>query len=168
MDILFYVAAVVAVLATALAITRRNAVHGLLYLIVSLLAVALIFFVVGAPFVAALEVIIYAGAIMVLFVFVMMLLNLGPQSADQERRWLPPGVWSGPLALAIVLFGELLYVIGSATLASTGAEIGPVEVGIALYGPYALGVEIASMLLLAGLVGAYHLGRRETERSGGG
>ncbi|HWT46666.1 MAG TPA: NADH-quinone oxidoreductase subunit J, partial [Vicinamibacterales bacterium] len=59
----FYLAAAVALIATALAISRKNVVHGLLYLIVSLLAVALIFFVVGAPFVAALEVIIYAGAI---------------------------------------------------------------------------------------------------------
>ncbi len=96
MNIVFYISAVVAVLSTLAVITRLNAVHALLYLIVSLLAVAVIFFTLGAPFVAALEVIIYAGAIMVLFVFVMMLLNLGPQTAAQERQWLTGKMWIGP------------------------------------------------------------------------
>ena len=77
MNLVFYISALVAVIATTMVITRLNAVHALLYLIVSLLSVALIFFVLGAPFVAALEVIVYAGAIMVLFVFVIMMLNLG-------------------------------------------------------------------------------------------
>ena len=81
----FYVAAVVAVLATAMVITRANAVHALLYLVVSLLAVAIVFYVLGAPFAAALEVIVYAGAIMVLFVFVIMMLNRNEQATQQER-----------------------------------------------------------------------------------
>ena len=66
---LFYVAATVALIATIFAMTRINAIHALIYLIVSLLAVAVIFYLIGAPFVAALEIVIYAGAIMVLFVF---------------------------------------------------------------------------------------------------
>jgi NADH-quinone oxidoreductase subunit J len=74
--ILFYLASIVAVIATLLAITRRHAVHALLYLVVSLLAVAVVFYVLGAVFVAALEVMVYAGAIMVLFVFVVMMLNV--------------------------------------------------------------------------------------------
>ena len=77
MDAVFYLAAVIAILATVMVITRLNAVHALLYLIVSLLSVAVVFYTLGAPFIAALEVIIYAGAIMVLFVFVVMMLNLG-------------------------------------------------------------------------------------------
>jgi NADH-quinone oxidoreductase subunit J len=161
----FYAAAVVALIATALAITRKNVVHGLLYLIVSLLAVALIFFVVGAPFVAALEVIIYAGAIMVLVVFVMMLLNLGPQTVEQERRWLTPRTWIGPLVLAIALGVEWLYALASGGPAPTGPLVDPRQVGIVLFGRYAIGVELASMLLLAGLIGAYHLGRRQPRRS---
>ena len=96
----FYIAALIALVATVMVITRLNAVHALLYLVVSLLAVALCFYTLGAPFVAALEVIIYAGAIMVLFVFVVMILNLGPEQAVQERRWLTPGNWGGPLLLA--------------------------------------------------------------------
>jgi NADH-quinone oxidoreductase subunit J len=161
----FYAAAVIAVIATALAITQKNVVHGLLYLIVSLLAVALIFFVLGAPFVAALEVIIYAGAIMVLFVFVMMLLNLGPQTVEQERRWLTPRIWVGPLVLTIVLLAELLYALASRGTATTGLVVDPLQIGIELFGRYAIAVELASMLLLAGLIGAYHLGRRQPQRS---
>lgn len=160
MTAVFYAAAVIAIVATALAITRTNAVHALLYLIVSLLAVAVIFFVVGAPFIAALEVIVYAGAIMVLFVFVMMLLNLGPPAVDQERRWLPRRIWIGPFVLTAILTIEVLYAIGASRALAPGIIVGPREVGLALFGPYALGVEMASMLLLAGLVGAYHLGRR--------
>ena len=77
--------------------------HALLYLIVSLLAVALIFYVIGAPFVAALEVIIYAGAIMVLFLFVVMLMNLGRRAVEVEHSWLKPGAWVGPVVLAAIL-----------------------------------------------------------------
>jgi NADH-quinone oxidoreductase subunit J len=160
MNLLFYISAIVAVLSTFLVITRKSTVHALLYLIVSLLAVALIFFSLGAPFVAALEVIIYAGAIMVLFVFVIMMLNLGSEAAKQESLWLSPGTWTGPAILAAVLAAELLYVFTTDRARLYSASlVGPKQVGIALFGPYVLGVELASMLLLAGLIGAYHLGR---------
>ena len=87
--------------------------HALLYLIVSLLAVALVFLTLGAPFVAALEVIVYAGAIMVLFLFVVMMLNLGPGGVEQESRWLSGAAWLGPAALALVLFAELVYIFAA-------------------------------------------------------
>lgn len=166
MAVTFYVASAVAVIATALAIAQKQVVHGLLYLIVSLLAVALAFFALGAPFVAALEVIVYAGAVMVLFVFVVMLLNRGPRTTDEERRWLMPRTWAGPLALTAALAIELLYGLSRAP---GGAEAGRLvdahQVGVAMFGgPYAIGVELASMLLLAGLVAAYHLGRRDEGR----
>lgn len=162
MTIAFYIAAVVAVLATAMVIVQTNAVHALLNLVVSLLAVAIVFYVLGAPFAAALEVIIYAGAIMVLFVFVIMMLNLGEAAVEQERQWLSPGIWIAPAGLSAVLFGELIYIlwVGSAA-APAGSVVTPGEVGALLFGPYLLVVELASMLLLAGLVGAYHLGRQE-------
>ena len=105
---LFYTAATVALIATVMAMTRANAIHALIYLIVSLLAIAVIFFLIGAPFAAALEIVIYAGAIMVLFVFVIMMLNLGDKGDRQERQWLQPKVWAGPAVLASVLFIELL------------------------------------------------------------
>ena len=158
----FSVAALVAVVATTLTVTGRNPVHALLYLIVSLLAVAVIFFLLGAPFAALLEVVVYAGAIMVLWVFVVMMLNLGDATVEQERRWLTPGIWTGPSLLAAALLAEMLMLlIGGGGLHPAGAEVTVKAVGIALYGPYLLAVELASMLLLGALVAAYHLGRNE-------
>lgn len=161
MNEVFYVSSVVAVVSTVVAITGVNAIHSLLYLIVSFLAIALVFFTLGAPVVAALEVIIYAGTIMVLFVFVVMILNLGRESVEQEKRWLRPTTLIGPALLTTVLMGEVIYLLArnTSTLSGVGA-IQPRELGSALFGPYLLGVELASMVLLAGLIGAYHLGRR--------
>ncbi|MBP1648027.1 MAG: dehydrogenase subunit [Bacteroidetes bacterium] len=159
MEVTFYISSAIALLSTAMVITRLNAVQALLYLIVSLLAVALVFFELGAPFVAALEVIIYAGAIMVLFVFVMMMLNLGGSALEQERRWLNPRMYLGPVLLALALGGEMALMIGNTGPASHAiATVPPKEVGRSLYLVYPVAVELAAMLLLAGLVGAYHLG----------
>ena len=157
--ILFYITSAVAIFATVMMITRLNAVHGLLYLILSLLSVGVIFFLLGAHFAAVLEVIIYAGAIMVLFVFVIMMLNQGQKTMAQERAWLQPGIWIGPSVLALILFIEMLVIVVIGGSAETGHVVNAKQVGIALYGPYLLAVELASMLLLAGLVGAYHLGK---------
>lgn len=159
---IFYISSAVAVLATALVITRRHPVHALLYLIVSLLAVAMIFVTLGAPFLAALEVIIYAGAIMVLFVFVVMMLNVAPNQAEREQPGPRLRAWAGPALLVLVLLGELVYVLAAGGGEIGAARQGPREVGIALLGPYLVALELVSMLLLAALVGAYHLGRPAT------
>ncbi|MBX6420079.1 MAG: NADH-quinone oxidoreductase subunit J [Sinobacteraceae bacterium] len=163
MEFAFDLSAAVAVIATLLAISSLDPVHALLYLIVSLLAVAMVFFAIGAPFAGILEVIVYAGAIMVLFVFVVMMLNLGRAAVEQERRWLTPRVWAGPAVLALVLLAELLHVLGRMPAAAGIGEgtIGARAVGAALFGPYLLAVELGSMLLLAALVAAFHLGRNE-------
>ncbi len=168
MHVLFYVSAVVAVVATLLMLTRLNAVHALLYLIVSLLAVAVAFYTLGAPLVAALEVIIYAGAIMVLFVFVVMMLNLGERATAMERRWLTPGIWNAPANHARLLIAELGWLVLSGPATRAVEPVGPEQVGAALFGPYLVGVELASLLLLAGLVGAFHVGqeRRRSETTG--
>lgn len=160
MNIIFYLAGFAAIVGTARVVTSRNAIHALLYLIVSLFAVALIFYLIGAPLAAALEVIVYAGAIMVLFVFVVMMLNLGEQATAQERRWLHPRAWIGPSVLAALLLAELIYIIvtGNDGVRTTGA-VSARNVGLSLFGAYVLAVEIAAMLLLAALVGAYHLGQ---------
>ena len=163
MEFAFYFASGIAVVSTLRVVTGTNPVHALLYLIISLISVAMIFFALGAPFAGALEVIAYAGAIMVLFVFVVMMLNLGPASVAQERGWLKPGIWAGPVLLAALLLLELLYVLFVAPTgaAISGTTVGPKEVGISLFGPYLLVVELASMLLLAGLVVAFHIGRED-------
>ena len=157
---LFYIAAAVSLVSSVLAVTRYNAAHALIYLIISLLASAILFYVLGAPFAAALEVLIYAGAIMVLFVFVIMMLNLGAAGARREHQWLHPGMWVFPSLLCLILLGEMIFVLSQIDRPLAGVVVNPKDVGIALFGPYVLAVEIASMLLLAGLVGAYHLGRR--------
>lgn len=160
MQVAFFIAAAVAVVSTVLAITRLVAVHALLYLIVSLLAVSVAFYTMGAPLVAALEVIIYAGAIVVLFVFVVMMLNLGAQSRQTERAWLTGCAWIGPVILSGLLLAEMIYlIIRSPGLGAAGGITTPKQISLALYGPYVLGVELASMLLLGALVGARHLGQ---------
>ena len=159
MNVLFYLSAIVAVVSTLLAITRLSAVHALLYFIVSLLGLAVIFYTLGAPFAAALEVIVYAGAIVVMFLFVIMMLNLGRETVAQERSWFKPAMWIGPAVLCAPLLVMLLSVIGKAEEGMAQNVLAAKEVGIDLFGPYVLAVELASMLLLAGLVGAFHLAR---------
>src|SRR5512138_433484 len=110
MNVVFYLSAAVAILATGMVITRTNAMHALLYLVVSFLAVSLMFFTLGAPFIAALEVIVYAGAIMVLFIFAIMLLNIGPQTVEHERAMLKGSGWIAPVFLTLILLGELVFI----------------------------------------------------------
>jgi len=168
MEVAFFVSGSVAVIATILAITRLVAVHALLYLIVSLLAVAVVFYTMGAPLVAALEVIIYAGAIVVLFLFVVMMMNLGVRTQEIESKWLAGRAWIGPVILSALLLVEVIYLIIRAPIPATMSSIStPKQIGMALYGPYLLGVELASMLLLGALVGACHVGqtsRREARQ----
>jgi NADH-quinone oxidoreductase subunit J len=161
MELTFYTCALVATLATLRVVTNANPVHALLYLVVSLLAVAGIFFALGAPFAGALEVIVYAGAIMVLFVFIVMMLNLGADTVAQERQWLKPSVWVGPTLLSGLMLGALLFGLIGTDAPAGSTNIGPKAVGIALFGPYVLAVELASLLLLGALIAAYHLGRDE-------
>ena len=161
MDLGFATCAAVALVSTALAVSRKTAIHALLYLVVSFLAVAAVFWQLGAPLAAALELIVYAGAIVVLFVFVVMMLDIGTPAGEQERRALSPSAWLGPALLVAFLFAEL---IGELVSASVPPAPGPIvdahAVAVALYGPYLVVSELASMLLLAGLVGAFHLGHR--------
>jgi len=160
MILLFYLAASVALISTVAVILQSNVVHALLYLILSLLAVAVIFYTLGAPFAAMLEAIVYAGAIMVLFLFVIMMLNLGKRSLEQEKSWLEKRIWIGPVIMATALVVQLINVANQQQSSVSGVEVGVREVGLALFGPYVLAVEIASVLLLAGLVGAYHLAKK--------
>lgn len=159
METEFVLAAALAIMAGVMSVTRLNAVHALLYLIVALLALAVCFALLGAPFAAVLQVIIYAGAITVLFVFVVMMLNLGAATEDRERTWLGPGHWRGPALLALLLFLETVYIVMHGSLAGAPAHVGAKAVGMALFGPYLVIVELASLLLLAGLVVAWHVGQ---------
>ena len=173
-QILFYLSGSIAVLASLYVVTNKNAVHALLYLVVSLLALAMCFYLLGAPFAAALQIIVYAGAIMVLFVFAVLIFNINQTDIDREKHWLTWQSWVGPTLLAMVLLGEIVFVILSQHTNSTAVtQIELVDaraVGSLLFGPYLLAVEIASFLLLAGLVGGYHLAKelpKKTNKGGG-
>ena len=164
MTVLFFLAAAVAVVSSLLVVTRRSAVHALLYLVTSLLAVALVFFLLGAPFAAALEIIIYAGAIMFLFIFVVMVLGIDEKRPAARSLWTVARAWAGPAVMALILLAELGLVWLKGELSSAApAWIPPRAVGVSLFSTYALGVELVAVLLLAAAVGAFHLGRKPKE-----
>lgn len=161
MNTIFFIAAAVALVATVMAISGKNAIHALLYLIISLLSISVIFYIIGAPFIAALEVIVYAGAIMVLFIFVIMMLNVGIEE-EVEKKWMTPRMWILPCILAAILLGNLLYALKKFHYLGIGGQIVlPKQVGISLFTTYLLAVELGAILLVAGIIGAYHLGRQK-------
>ena len=155
----FYILAFAALAATLMAVTRRELVHAVVYLVLSFFSLALIFFMMGAPLVAAIEVIVYAGAIMVLFLFIVMMIETSARpKGSRVAAW-------GPAALicAAILAGALALLF-SAPGASMPAErflVSPRAFGTALFGPFALAVEAASLMLLFAMVGALYLGRRD-------
>lgn len=167
----FYALALVAIIASLRVIMLANPVHAILSMIVTLLSLAGIFFILGAPFAGALQVIVYAGAILVLFVFVIMMLNLGIKNDAKESKWLASDVWAVPTALTFIIGVVLVYMLslgneissaeGTIAAATIGAQtVSAKQVGIALFTEYLLLVEVAALLLLAALVAAYHLGKR--------
>ena len=165
MEITFFIAGVIALATTVGVISCSNAVHALLYLVVSLLSVAVIFFALGAPFAATLEVIIYAGAVMVLFVFVVMMLNFNAETQARERYWLRPKLWIGPGIMAGILLLAMLGALieGPGIGKISGQVLEADAVGAHLFGPYVLVAELAAFLLLAALVVAAHVGREDRD-----
>ena len=158
----FYALAAVAIFASLRVVTLANPVHAILSMIVSLLAISGIFFVLGAPFAGALEIVVYAGAIMVLFVFVIMMLNLGMSNDEREERWLDAGTWAVPTGLTIIIAVVLYAMIGlnhDYAAMIGGTTISAKAVGTVLFTKYIMLIEVAALLLLAALVAAYHLGK---------
>lgn len=162
----FYALAAVAIFASLRVVTLANPVHAILSMIVSLLAISGIFFVLGAPFAGALEVVVYAGAIMVLFVFVIMMLNLGMSNDEREERWLDAKTWAVPTGLTIIIAVVLYAMIGlnhDEAAMIGGTTISAKAVGTALFTKYIMLIEVAALLLLAALVAAYHLGKESID-----
>jgi NADH-quinone oxidoreductase subunit J len=156
----FYILGLTTVLATLMAITRRELIHAVVYLVLSFFCLSLIFYMMGAPLIAALEVIIYAGAIMVLFLFVVMMLEMGrPKTKPGPflRVWGPAGL----MGAVILVCSGILFGSGPEAPQAGRSYISPRTFGNALYSGQMLGVEIVSLLLLFALVGALYLGKRE-------
>ncbi len=166
-DSLFYLAATVAVIASLKVVTGSNTVHALLYLVVSLLAVAVCFYLMGAPFAAGLEVIVYAGAMLVLFVFAVLMFGLGKDETINAPKSKSVANMFGAMLLAFALLLELTVIINNAQIQQTlqANVVSSKAVGIMLYGPYLLAVEIASFLLLAGLLAGYHYAKPDVQGS---
>lgn len=159
--VIFYLLGLVTVAATVLAITRSNLVHAVVYLVLSFFGTALLFYLLGAPFLALLEIIIYAGSIMVLFLFIIMTLQLGE---GRKRGWAALRPWLPALVLGAAALSCAVFLITMAPGSAVGlmpATASPLEFGRALFQQHWFAVEVASFLLLAALVGALYLGRRE-------
>ena len=165
----FWIFGVIAMGSALLCITRKNPVGSALWLVVTLFALAAMFVLLDAQFIAALQVLVYAGAIMVLFLFVIMLLNLGrPGPSDMKG---PAGLLVGAVLAGLLLFQ--LRALGSAAppeaiqlppgmIAAAQARQGMVgAVATPLFDAYLIPFEIASLLLLAAIVGAVVLAKRK-------
>ncbi len=156
--IIFYILAAVTVIATVFAITEKHTVHAIVYLVTSFFSLAVIFYLLGAPLVAVFEVIIYAGAIMVLFLFVIMMLDLGhPEKAVRpgRRDW-----WPAVVLGAVTLGAVLVLCAAHPPAFPVGVSFGIRDFAFVLFRKYGIAVEIISMQLLFALVGALYLGKR--------
>ncbi len=170
----FYYMAVASVASALLAVTRKNPVHSMLWVLALFLHVAGIFLMLGAEFLAAVQVIVYAGAILIFYLFVLMLLDLPGEEARPRfgPHW-PFAVAVGLsfAALAWLAQGDALDVAAAGAAAVTPvateavARGGLEDIGMALFGPFALPFEIAGLVLLAAIVGAVVLARKREESS---
>ena len=159
-QIFFYILAAVVVIATVLAITDRHTVHAIIFLATSFFGLAGIFYLLGAPLVAVFEVIIYAGAIMVLFLFVIMMLDMGQPGKAQSctlREWWPA------LLLGMIILGAMatLFVTHLPETLGKWSYTDARHFSRVLFRKYGVAVEVVSMQLLFALVGALYLGRRK-------
>jgi NADH-quinone oxidoreductase subunit J len=163
-EIVFYLIAIVTGLSAIATVTSRNLVHAALFLAATLAGIAGVFLVLHADFVALVQLVVYVGAIAILFLFGLMLTRapIGREALDSQNRGLGA-------AISLVLFGVLVTLIIEAF---RGQQAFPVEgvpiadIGLALFSRWVFPFEVASMLLLGGLIGAILLSRRESGESG--
>ena len=154
----FYLLSAIIMMATALTINSRNLVYAVVYLIISFLGTALLFYLLGAPMLAALEVIIYAGAIMVLFLIIIMLIQVDVQGGLSFllKQWFfVIAVCGTAFCLAMLM----LYGNPGSFFPLQAARVSPRQFGVFIFQKYWLAVEVVSFLLFVALVGALYLSR---------
>lgn len=164
--IIFYFAAIIAVGGAVMMVMQRNPIASVLYMVVSLVAQAILYFQLSALFLGALLIIVYAGAIMVLFLFVIMLLNLRGESFEGRRSKLGRAT---KFALAIIFFFEIVVIIkqtalprGADRMIQVTQDFGSVEmVATRLFREYLFPFELTSILLLVAIVGAVVIAKKE-------
>ena len=165
----FYYMAAASVVSALLAVTRRNPLHSLLWVLALFGHVAGIFLLLEAEFLAAVQVVVYAGAILIFYLFVMMMLDLSDEATQPRfgKHW-PFAAGAGLLFVGLALIAQLerSNIVGiRGTSPGEGSLRGGLEeIGMALFGPFALPFEMASLVLLAAIVGAVVLARKRTSR----
>lgn len=157
---IFIYFAFVIIISAILMITRRNPVHSVLFMLLLFFHIAGIFVLLNAEFLAAVQLIVYAGAILILYLFVVMLLNIDREStAPRANKYWPWGA-----AFGLIIFAEICLLVARGSFpASEGrsmSTVGVKELGMELYGKYLVPFEIASVILLVGLVGAVMLAKK--------
>jgi NADH-quinone oxidoreductase subunit J len=172
---LFYLFGAVAVIASMLVIAQRNPIYSVLLLIASFGALSGLYVLLDAPFVAVTQIIVYAGAIMVLFLFVVMLLNAPHEETEHDEKIHPlrrPGPMRFGAVLAVVLIVELVWALtraGAEESAFPAAQQATVRmIGKTLFTDYAFPFEVTSLLIIVAMVGAVVLAKRETPKQTGG
>jgi NADH-quinone oxidoreductase subunit J len=162
--VVFIISAVVAIVGAVAMLMSRNAIHSALFLLLNMVAISVLYLLLRAPFLFAVQLIVYAGAIIVLFLFVVML--LGAERAEDERDRIG---WQRPLAIlmGLLLLGEAAYVFFAGAgpapgTTATGEDFAaPVQIGEALFTTYLLPFEVTSIILLAAIVGVVVLNKQE-------
>ena len=161
----FIITSIIALLATIAMVATRNMVYSALYMVIVFLATAVIYILYQAPLIAMLQITVYAGGIMVLFIFVIMLMGAEKMSHVENLRWQRPVAF----ILAGVLFGEMIYLgvrqyplFISMNVPSDYGD--PSAIGLIIFKDYALPFEIVSILLLIAMVGAIVLTIRQDKK----
>ncbi len=158
--ILFFVFGFVAVIGSIMVVTRRHPISSVMYLLLTLFAVAALFVLRRSHFIAAIQIIVYAGAVVVLFVFVIMLLNVAESKILIEKPTVAMGI--GVVAAGLLMLEGAIVGSRYGAYVDKAVEVGTVEaVGKALFTKYLLPFEITSVLLLAAIVGAIVLARKK-------
>jgi NADH-quinone oxidoreductase subunit J len=163
--IFFFIVAAAAVASALMMITRRNPMKSVLFLIVNFFCLAVLYLFLKAQFIAIIQILVYAGAIMVLFLFVIMLLNLGDESNLGEKRGFrrTAAIIAGVIVLVEIVIGMgLLWGSEQVRMSERAAEMGTVEfIGKTLYREYLFPFEVTSFLLLAAMVGVIVLAKKK-------
>lgn len=162
-QLLFWGLTALALFSALMVITSKNPVYSVLWLIVTFFTISGHYILLNAQFLAVVNIIVYAGAIMVLFLFVIMLMNLSKETEPQKSKWLKlAGAVAGG-CLLLVLIAALRNTETRLTEMGSG-NIGLIQnLGHVLFTEYVVPFEIASVLFLSGMVGAVVIGKRETE-----
>ncbi len=160
-EIIFWFLSALAIFSAIMVITRKNPVFSVLYLIVTFFAISGHYILMNAQFLAIVNIIVYAGAIMVLFLFVLMLMNLNKEGEPRKNRYL---LWSGVIAggmLMIVIIAALQTSKPEIVDSFSKGDIGLIQnLGMALFKEYVVPFEISSILFLSAMVGAVVIGKK--------